>query len=269
MKVQNPVRRKLEEGGVILCAMLRLPDPSAAEIMAQSGIDMICIDNEHYPFDADTVEKIARAAQIHGASVFVRVPNDEPARIAQMMDCGLQGIKIPHVETREQAQAIVDAVKYAPRGKRGFCPITREAAYGLDLPAMEYTEEANRDTVIAVMVETKTGLENMEEILSVPEIDIIAIGPSDVSASYGLPGQPDHPVVKAAIETAGRKVIASGRHLCTLVKGEEQAWEALKSGVRVFQVGSDLQMLAGGFPALIQDVKDSVSENRDEGVLIP
>lgn len=260
MKYENPVRRKLDNGGLILCAMLRLPNPSAAEIMAQSGIDMICIDNEHYPFDAATVEKIARAAQIHGASVFIRVPNDEPSRIAQMIDCGLQGIKIPHVETKEQAQRIVDAVKYAPRGTRGFCPITRGTAYGLDLPPTEYTVEANRETIIAVMVETKAGLEHMEEILSIPEIDIIAIGPSDVSASYDLPGQPDHPIVKAAIEAASKKVVASGKHLCTLVKNKEQAWQALEDGVRIFQVGSDLQMLTGGFPTLIQEVKDSIRD---------
>lgn len=258
MKYQNPVRRKLSEGGLILCAMLRLPDPSAAEIMAASGINMICIDNEHYPSDVERVEKIARAAQIHGASVFIRVPNDEPARIAQMMDCGLQGIKIPHVETKEQAQRIVDAVKYAPAGKRGFCPITRGTAYGEDLPPKEYTQEANRETVIAVMVETKTGLENMDEILSIPEIDIIAIGPSDVSASYGLPGQPDHPIVKAAIEEGSRKVIEAGRYLCTVVKNEEQARQAWKSGIRVFQVGSDLQMLSGGFSALVNEVKESI-----------
>lgn len=261
MKYQNPVRRKLKSGGVILCAMLRLPDPATAEIIAKSGIDMICIDNEHYPFNTATVEQIARAAQIHGASVFIRVPNAEPNRIAQMLDCGLQGIKIPHVETKEQAQAIVNAVKYAPRGKRGFCPITRGAAYGFDLDPTEYTTQSNEETVIAIMVETKEGLENMEEILEVDGIDIVAIGPSDVSASYGFPGQPDHPIVKAAIEAASRKVVASGKHLCTLVKNETQAWAALESGVRVFQVGSDLQMMTGGFPELIQEVKKSIHES--------
>lgn len=257
MKYQNPVRRKLEEGGLILCAMLRLPDPSAAEILARSGIDMLCIDNEHYPFDAARIERMARAAQIHGASVFVRVPNEEPARVAQMLDCGIQGIKIPHVETKEQALSVVDAVKFAPVGKRGFCPITRAASYGLDLSPTEFTEEANRETVIAVMVETKRGLENMDEILTIPEIDIVAIGPSDVSASYGLPGQPDHPVVKAAIEAASAKVVASGKHLCAVVKNEAQAMDALASGVRVFQISSELQMLTGGFSELVREVKEN------------
>lgn len=262
MKYANPVRQKLEEGGLILCAMLRLPNPSAAEIMAMSGIDMICIDNEHYPFSVETVERIARAAQIHGAGVFIRVPNDEPARIAQMLDCGLQGIKIPHVETGEQARAIVNAVKYAPAGRRGFCPITRAAAYGLDLPPAEYTEDANRDTVIAIMVETKAGLENLDDILAVPGIDIIAIGPSDVAASYGLPGQVDHPEVRAAIEEGQRKIIASGKTLCSLAKNGEDVKRSLTSGVRMVQVGSDLQMLTGGFSALIREVQEGIFDNQ-------
>ena len=105
------------------------------------------------------------------------------------------------------------------------------------------------------MVETKRGLENLDEILSIPEIDVVAIGPSDVSASYGLPGQPDHPVVKAAIEEGQRKIIASGKCLCDLYKNPEQAKKAIQSGVRMFQIGSPLQLLSGGFKELIQGVK--------------
>lgn len=260
MKYSNPVRRKIAEGGVILCAMQRLPNPSATEIMAMSGIDMICIDNEHYPFSVNTVERIARAAHIHGASVFMRVPGDDPARIAQMMDCGLQGIKVPHVETRAQAQAIVDAVKYAPIGTRGFCPITRAAAYGLDLPPDEYTKDANQDTLVAIMVETKTGLEHLDEILTVSGVDIIAIGPSDVAASYGLPGQADHPVVRAAIEEGQRKIIHSGKLLCALAKNGEDVKQGMARGVRMFQVGSELQMLSGQLTALLRTIEGSIED---------
>ena len=134
------------------------------------------------------VEALARAAQIYGSGVVIRVPNEEAARVAQMMDCQLQGIKIPHVETKEQALAIVNAVKYAPVGTRGFCPITRAADYGFTASPADYPVRANRDSVVSIMVETKRGLENLDEILSIPEIDVVAIGPSDVSASYGLPG---------------------------------------------------------------------------------
>ena len=228
---------------------------AAAEIAAQYGIDMLCIDNEHYPFNPQRVEALARAAQIYGSGVVIRVPNEEAARVAQMMDCQLQGIKIPHVETKEQALAIVNAVKYAPVGKRGFCPITRAASYGMAMSGDEYTRLANEQTCIILMTETKKGLEALDDILAIPEVDGISSGPSDVSASYGLPGQPDHPVVKAAIEEGQRKIIASGKCLCDLYKNPEQAKKAIRSGVRMFQIGSPLQLLSGGFKELIQGVK--------------
>ena len=176
MSMKNPIREKLDRGGLLLCMMLRQSDMAAAEIAAQYGIDMLCIDNEHYPFNPQRVEALARAAQIYGSGVVIRVPNEEAARVAQMMDCQLQGIKIPHVETKEQALAIVNAVKYAPVGKRGFCPITRAADYGFTASPADYPVRANRDSVVSIMVETKRGLENLDEILSIPEIDVVAIG---------------------------------------------------------------------------------------------
>lgn len=251
----SKVKQKLKNGEIVIRAFLRSSDPTSAEIMALAGVDLIVIDNEHYPFNPQRVEALARAAQIYGSGVVIRVPNEEAARVAQMMDCQLQGIKIPHVETKEQALAIVNAVKYAPVGKRGFCPITRAADYGFTASPADYPVRANRDSVVSIMVETKRGLENLDEILSIPEIDVVAIGPSDVSASYGLPGQPDHPVVKAAIEEGQRKIIASGKCLCDLYKNPEQAKKAIRSGVRMFQIGSPLQLLSGGFKELIQGVK--------------
>ena len=255
MSMKNPIREKLDRGGLLLCMMLRQSDMAAAEIAAQYGIDMLCIDNEHYPFNPQRVEALARAAQIYGSGVVIRVTNEEAARVAQMMDCQLQGIKIPHVETKEQALAIVNAVKYAPVGKRGFCPITRAASYGMAMSGDEYPRLANEQTCIILMTETKKGLEALDDILAIPEVDGISIGPSDVSASYGLPGQPDHPVVKAAIEEGQRKIIASGKCLCDLYKNPEQAKKAIRSGVRMFQIGSPLQLLSGGFKELIQGVK--------------
>ena len=236
------LKEKLKAGQVVTSIMLRFPDPSLAEMLAIQGVELVVIDNEHYPFNPQRVEALARAAQIYGSGVVIRVPNEEVARVAQMMDCQLQGIKIPHVETKEQALAIVNAVKYAPVGKRGFCPITRAADYGFTASPADYPVRANRDSVVSIMVETKRGLENLDEILSIPEIDVVAIGPSDVSASYGLPGQPDHPVVKAAIEEGQRKIIASGKCLCDLYKNPEQAKKAIRSGVRMFQIGSPLQL---------------------------
>ncbi len=249
-------REVLPEGEeVLICSMMRLPDPPVAEIMAAAGVDLICIDNEHYPFNMDTIQRITVAVHAQGKKITVRVPNEEPSRISMVMDLGVDGIKIPHVESAEQTRAIVNAVKFAPMGTRGFCPIVRDAEYGMTAAPSEITEEANRRTIVSLMVETKEGLEHMDEILAVPGIDTISIGPSDVSASFGLPGQIDHPVVKAAIDEGSRKVIAAGKQLFQQAYNEEMARKALAVGGRIFLTKSDLQMLTAGFREAVDNTR--------------
>ena len=106
--------------------------------MVLSGVDLVVLDQEHYPFNAQEIEAIVRAVQSFGGECMVRVPNTEPARIAQVMESGVCGVVVPHIETYEEAMEVVNAVKYAPIGKRGFCPITRAAAYGMGMNAKEY-----------------------------------------------------------------------------------------------------------------------------------
>ena len=185
----------------------------------------------------------------------VRVPNTEPARIAQIMDMGAIGVVVPHIESREEALAVVDAVKYAPVGHRGFCPITRAASYGMAMSGDEYTRLANEQTCIILMTETKKGLEALDDILAIPEVDGISIGPSDVSASYGLPGQPDHPVVKAAIEEGQRKISASGKALVAQAYTPEAAERMRARGATVMTVGSDVQMIRWRLDAMMRDIR--------------
>ena len=146
-------------------------------------------------------------------------------------------------------------MKYAPVGTRGFCPITRAADYGFTASPADYPVRANRDSVVSIMVETKRGLENLDEILSIPEIDVVAIGPSDVSASYGLPGQPDHPVVKAAIEEGQRKISASGKALVAQAYTPEAAERMRARGATVMTVGSDVQMIRWRLDAMMRDIR--------------
>ena len=171
----SKVKQKLKNGEIVIRAFLRSSDPTSAEIMALAGVDLIVIDNEHYPFNPQRMETIIRAAETYGAECMGRVPNTEPARIAQIMDMGAIGVVVPHIESREEALAVVDAVKYAPVGHRGFCPITRAASYGMAMSGDEYTRLANEQTCIILMTETKKGLEALDDILAIPEVDGISI----------------------------------------------------------------------------------------------
>ena len=158
------IRQRLRNNDVVISAMLRFPSPAAMEIMALAGVDLVIIDNKHYPFDEETMIDLVRAADVRGMACAVRVPNAEPTRIAQIMDMGAIGVVVPHIESREEALAVVNAVKYAPVGHRGFCPITRAASYGMAMSGDEYTRLANEQTCIILMTETKKGLEALDEM---------------------------------------------------------------------------------------------------------
>lgn len=256
----SKVKQRMKKHELVIRAFLRFPSPGAAEIMALSGVDLIVLDQEHYPFNMEEIERIVRAAQTYGAECMVRVQNTEPTRIAQVMESGVVGVVAPHIETYEEAMEVVSAVKYAPEGTRGFCPITRAAAYGMRMAPNEFAAFSNAQTTIILMTETKKGLENLDRILTIPEVDGISIGPSDVSASYGYPGQPEHPAVKSAIEEGQRKIVASGKALCTQAYNGKAAKRVYEMGSRVLTIGSDVQMLTKKFSELVGSMRQVEQE---------
>ncbi len=250
------LKEKMRNGEAVLQVMLRFASPEIAELLAIKGVDLIIIDNEHYPFDPQTMISITRAANAGGAACVVRLPNVEPARIAQVMDYGVEGIWIPSCPNYEAAKALVDAVKFAPVGHRGFCPITRAAAYGHGMTPTEYAEVSNENTLCMIQIETKEGVEDIDRILSIPELDAVAHGPSDLSASYGYPGQYDHPVVVEAIKTIQTKAAAVGKGGGGMFHTVEDIKAAYESGVRRMSIGSDQQILMNQVKKMMGAVND-------------
>ena len=254
------LKEKMRNGEAVLQVMLRFASPEIAELLAIKGVDLIIIDNEHYPFDPQTMISITRAANAGGAACVVRLPNVEPARIAQVMDYGVEGIWIPSCPNYEAAKALVDAVKFAPVGHRGFCPITRAAAYGHGMTPTEYAELSNENTLCMIQIETKEGVEDIDRILSIPEIDVISIGPSDLSASYGYPGQYDHPVVTGAMQTVRKKSGERLRGSMHHTVGEIAA--AYTAGERNLSIGSDQQILMNSIKKMLGAVREWQSEHK-------
>ena len=246
------VKQKLKNGEIVIRAFLRSSDPTSAEIMALAGVDLIVIDNEHYPFNPQRMETIIRAAETYGAECMVRVPNTEPARIAQIMDYGVDGILVPSVDSYEEAMQLVNAVKYAPVGERGFCPITRAAEYGFGKSAQEYAEFANEHSIVMVQIETKEGVTDLDRILSIPEIDCIDYGPSDLAASYGKPGHNDDPEVQRVVRDIIDRARAAGKNVGEMAYTPQAVRALLERGVRHVSIGSDQQIIAAGCKALLE-----------------
>ncbi len=253
---KNNIKKRLKNDDVIVSVMLRYPVAASAEILAMAGVDMLIIDNEHYPFDQETMINLVRAADVHGAATIVRVPNCEPNRIAQIMDYGVDGIMVPSIDSYEEALQVVQAVKYAPVGTRGYCPITRAASYGFDKKPAEYAPFANENSIIIIQIETKEGYEDLDRILSIPEIDCIDYGPSDMAASYGMPGRSDDPFIQQKVQDIIDRARAAGKNTPISVYSPESIRKALDGGYRHLLMGSDQQLLSAGIGALVTAVKE-------------
>ncbi len=246
MKYSSTVKEKLRSGKPVLSAMTRFKSPIFAEVMVKGGYDAVIIDCEHYPFDDDDIINIARAVHKVGGECYIRPSRKHFESYYRYLDMGLDGLYIANVETREEAQMAVDAAKYAPRGRRGCCPITRGADYGVRLDTAEYYRSINDRILVTIMIESKRGVENIDEILSVEGIDVVAVGPSDLSGSFGHPGVYSDDV-KEATELVYSKAKARGIACEAMVHSAEDARKALERGDLFFFLDSDLQLVTRAF----------------------
>ncbi len=178
---------------------VRTADAGLVEVLGYQDLDFFVFDAEHGTLEPRDCENLVRAAELRDVTPLVRVTTNQPPTILRYMDIGAQGAQIPWVNTRSDAEAAVRAVKYQPRGGRGLAGI-RAADYGQRGTLGEYVQQANAETMVIVQIEGTLAVENVQEIASVPDIDVIFIGPTDLSNSYGFPAQPDQPVVAAAME---------------------------------------------------------------------
>ncbi len=256
MNQLKSLRSRIRDGEVTIHAMIRLPSPEIAEMIALSGVDYMTIDNEHFAFDDEAIQNVIRAANLHGVPCMVRPTSLDPEYIARLMDMGAIGVLAPQVDSYEEAMRVVRAVKYAPVGKRGFCPISRAASYGVGIDPVAYAKERNEETIVGLMIESREGIEDLDRILTIDEIDMFAVGPSDVSNSYGYPGQIDHPVVREAITTARNKIIKAGKSLCGQSGTLEKARREYEEGSRGLLVGSDVQILTAGFHSIVSEIRN-------------
>ncbi|MBV9862809.1 MAG: siderophore biosynthesis protein SbnG [Alphaproteobacteria bacterium] len=207
---ENRVKRILREGGLALGTHVGgIPDPQIVEIIGLAGFDAAFIDMEHTSFDLRDVQLMVMAAERVGITPIVRTPGFDPAVILRLLDMGVQGIQVPHVDSAERAREAVRAVRYAPLGDRGMAAGSRAADYG-KTPLLEHMARSNREIILAAMIEDMAAVEQIEAIAAVEGVDLLAVGPSDLSRSLGVSGQPDHPKLVAAIDRV-RAAVRGGK----------------------------------------------------------
>jgi 2-keto-3-deoxy-L-rhamnonate aldolase RhmA len=197
---ENRVKRILREGGLALGTHVGgIADPQIVELIGLAGFDAAFIDMEHTAFDLHDVQLAVMVAERVGITPIVRTPGFDPAFILRLLDMGVQGIQVPHVSDAATARAAVTAVRYPPLGDRGMAAGSRAAEFG-SISLVEHMAQSNREILLACMIEDMAAVERIDEIAAVEGVDLLAVGPSDLSRSLGVSGQPDHPRLVAAID---------------------------------------------------------------------
>jgi 4-hydroxy-2-oxoheptanedioate aldolase len=222
--------------------------PLVAEICAGSGLDWLLIDMEHAPNGLESVLAHLQAVAAYDAIPLVRMPGYLPVMIKQVLDLGAQNILMPMIDTAEQAEAAVRAVRYPPQGIRGVgSALARSARWNR---TEDYLVEADQHVSLFVQIESAIGVENAAAIAAVDGVDGVFVGPSDLAASMGVIGQQSHPDVVAAVRRAFAAVIAAGKPVGVNAFDPAVAESYLEAGASFILVGADVAMLARGSEAL-------------------
>lgn len=241
MARSNELKQKLRDG-VSIGSWITIGHTAVAEIMAGAGFDWLVIDMEHSVITLDKAQQLIQVIELSGTPPLIRVGENSPNIIKKAMDTGAHGVIVPMVNSRAQAEAAVSAVKYPPAGTRGV-GLARAQGYGADFLA--YRDWVNTSSVVIVQVEHIDSVNNLARILAVPGVDGFIVGPYDLSGSLGVPGQFDHPEVKAALSeimsVAADFNSAPGFHV--IQPQEELLNDKVKEGYRFIAYSLDILFL--------------------------
>jgi 4-hydroxy-2-oxoheptanedioate aldolase len=248
----NKFKRALAQGKTQIGLWCTLASPIAAEIVSDSGFDWLLLDMEHSPNEVTDILRLLQAAQGGSASPVVRVAWNDTVLIKRVLDIGAQTILVPYVQNAAEAARAVAATRYPPEGIRGVTGSGRASRYGR---VKNYLQTANQEVGVFVQIETREALSEIEAVAAVPGVDGVFIGPSDLSASFGLIGQPANPAVQEAIEKAGRRIRAAGKAAGILAGNVEDSKRYMSWGYNFVAASVDTVMLARAADELAKQFK--------------
>ena len=239
---QNLLKKKLAQGEKLYGPWVQIPHPEVAEILAFCGYDFLMLDNEHGPGDQLVVAEQLRAIQVTETTGIVRVPWNDHVMIKKLLDVGVEAVMIPMIQNVEEAKAAVAACKYPPQGIRGIAHTDARASdYGLR--AMDYLHTANENVFVIGQIESVQGVENAEAIAAVEGLDMILIGPFDLSASLGYPAEFDRQEHKDMMNHTIDAVKKAGKYLGTTPYGGRSIGELYERGFDLIVGKPDVSML--------------------------
>lgn len=239
---------RLKNGEVIKGTMARLArEPGIALVAKAAGLDFLLFDMEHGCYSFETLSDIAAASRAACVGIFCRVPELRKSYISRAYDCGVEGVMVPMVSTKEQAEEFVHLAKYQPVGERGLGSNGGLSDYAgmRGMKTQEFMDYQNSRTLAIAQIETAEAVENIEEIASVKGLDVLLIGPNDLSISMGMPGAYDNPGFLDAIEKVCKA--AEKNHLAFSIHGPMSLQTHWKGRVQMQMFSMDIDVLTNGF----------------------
>lgn len=243
---QNKVKARLKAGEAVVGSWLAIPSAVSARYMAQLGFDYLCVDLEHQPIGIETASAMFTAIAASGLTPLARIPWNTPENIKRVLDCGAHGIVVPMVNTRAEAEAAVAAAKYPPAGIRSVGGVLHAMNFGTD-PATYYAR-ANDEILVVVQAESPQGVANADEILSVPGVDAVFIGPNDLLSMMGQTPKMENDsqefvdALAHIVKTAEKHGVAAGIHTAN----HEACNRRMGEGFRFMAIASDARFVVAG-----------------------
>jgi len=236
---KNKVKLAIKEGRVVKGPIYYIPHPDVVVMLAAAGWDFVQFEGEH-EINVVEAKQLVLAADASGITPLVKLGACDPPLIASWLDIGVQAVKINHIQTAADAERAVKACKYPPDGERSWCMGTRSAGH---CTQPNFAQQANEEVMVILGIEDALGLNNLESIASVPGVDVITVGPGDMSANLGVPGQYNHPKVREAfikmINTCKAKGVIPGVMVIDYVEAKFYA----EKGVQYMVFSSDKRMM--------------------------
>ncbi len=260
--IGNPFKHRLESHGTAFMMSLRqLRTPDAAMIVRECGFDGFYVDREHGMYSDAEAASLCASGLMMGLMPAVRVRANAPSDIAAALDGGALGIIVPHVDSAADAASAVRCVKYPPAGHRSVAALGPTTRYRT-LPAAEIMRLQNDITMVFAMLETPEGVANAEAIAAVPGIDALMIGPGDLSAVLGIPGEVRHALIRDAYIAAAAAAKKHGKHFVAGGAGGPDATEMAKHGARIFMGGTDVTYLIAAAKQASANLRGAVQKGR-------
>lgn len=243
MDRRNAFRESVENDGVVLGARAMNMSPLLVEVYGEMGLDFVWLDFEHTgksPYDSTEFEHLTRAAEAEDIELLVRLPSGDPELVRKVLDAGVRTILIPRVESADEIREAVEAAHfdYAEGvGERGIAA-GRTSSWGADMD--DHTTKEDDNVLVGTMVENQSAVQNLDEILSVPELGFVFIGPSDLSVSLGHPLETDHPDVQDTVETIRDACLAADVPVGRITVDAESANGAIEAGFQILRIGGEV-----------------------------